>query len=523
MAKPPPRDTSEFQQTRVRDFRDLDNTLVAPMVLPEMRRRKVPEPPRPTRATALPPPPAPRAPAADVIPITRARTTPPKSFHASNSGWDLPKAPPSPRGRNSAGSHPVINRDATIVERVPPEFLTSPSPAVSGSSALAPVPQLREPTPAPAPAAPVLVTPENQWAIFEQLGLGQPKKQTQQQNMQKTLVSAYRLLGFVVLTLIVAILVGYIATSAFYFVSDSWIQPMKVSRTDERVLALESQLVEQQNVRDRIVADLAHADRYIAVQQTYQAEFAKAIRADLTGREKALGRTRALAKEYEGARHRIQKSNRAYASASQKKMAQEYAAGLIDRNDMLSGKFQLAQITNSNLSLAERQAEYEERATELEAEAEALDAILSENGGDSALSYDVLKIKQEYELSRLETTKAIEGRVALQAALERQEAVIDGLRQSPWLRAIAEDANVAFIPYENLDNVQIGVGVYGCALEMIWCDRVGKVIEVMPGEVTFKHPHREKILRGQMVVIDLDDASAAEDDVLFVGGAPLLL
>jgi hypothetical protein len=516
MAKHPPRDTSEHKTT-VRDFRDLDKTLVAPMVLPAPPRRKVPEPPRSSRAPALPPPPRPSP--ADVIPITRARTTPPKSFHASSSGWDLPKQPPAPHSRNAAGAHRAVSRDATIVERIPPEFLSAP--AVSGSSALAAQPELREPTPAPAP--PVLVTPQNQWAVFEQLGLGPPKKQTQQQNMQKTLVSAYRLLGFAVLTLIVAVLVGYIATSAFYFVSDSWIQPMKVSRTDERVLALESQLVEQQNIRDRIVADLAHADRYIAVQQAYQGEFAAAIRADLSGRQRSLDRTRALAKEYEGARHRIQKSNRAYASASQKKMAQEYAAGLIDRSDMLAGKFQVAQITSSNLSLAERQAEYEERAAELAAEAEALDAILSENGGESALSYDVLKIKQEYELSRLETTKAIEGRVALQSALERQDAVIAGLEQSPWLRAIADDANVAFVPYENLDNVSVGVGVYGCALEMIWCDRVGKVIEVMPGEVTFKHPHREKILRGQMVVIDLEDGSAAEDDVLFVGGAPLLL
>ena len=514
MAKPPPRDFVD-QPTRVREVRDLDKTLVAPMVLPAAPRRKVPEPPRSSKAPALPPPPA-RLPAADVIPITRARTTPPKSFHASNSGWELPKQPARP-----PAPHNRVGRDATIVERIPPEFLTAPAPAVSGSSALATQPELREPTPAPAP--PVMVTPQNQWAVFEQLGLGQPKKQAQQQNMQKTLVSAYRLLGFAVLTLIVAVLVGYIATSAFYFVSDSWIQPMKVSRTDERVLALESQLVEQQNIRDRIVADLAHADRYIAVQQSYQGEFAAAIRADLTGRQKSLDRARTLAKEYEGARYRISKSNRAYASASQKKMAQEYAAGLIDRQDMLAGKFQVAQITSSNLTLAERQAEYEERAAELEAEAEALDAILTENGGENALSYDVLKIKQEYELSRLETTKAIEGRIALQSALERQDAVIDGLRQSPWMRAIAEDANVAFVPYENLDNVSPGVGVYGCALEMIWCDRVGKVTEVMPGEVTFKHPHREKILRGQMVVIDLDDASAAEDDVLFVGGAPLLL
>lgn len=543
MPKQTPRDTRPEPVPSFRDPAALPR--VAPAARPPAPRRAVPEPPRP-KAGPPKPVPLPAPPTADVIPITRARTTPPRSFNASASGWDLPRA-----ARNPAGSLPAFPppADPTIVDRripimgpatsaapkLPPAPVAAPVAARPAPAPVVPAPVVhappvtapKQPTPLPLPApvetAPVLAAPGNQWAVFEALGLGPPKNDQKKHNYQKTIVSAYRALGFGILTIIVLVLLGYIATSAFYFVSDSWIQPMKVSRTDERVLQLEAQLVEQQNVRDRILADLAHADRYIAVQQSYQAEFADAIRADLSGRQRALDRVRGLAEEYAGARQKIQRSNAAYASSSRRKMAQEYAAGLIDRNDMLSGKFQLAQISSSNLSLAERQAEYEQRAAELEAEAAALDAILSESGGDGALSYDVLKIKQEYELSRLETAKAIEMREALKASLERQDAVIGGLRQSPWLRAIADDANVAFVPYENLDNVSKGSDVYGCALEMFWCDDVGNVIEVLPGEVTFKHPHREKILRGQMVVIDLDEADAAEDDVLFVGGKPLLL
>jgi hypothetical protein len=289
------------------------------------------------------------------------------------------------------------------------------------------------------------------------------------------------------------------------------------------VLTLQSQLTEQENTKDRIVAELNHADRYIAVQQTYQGEFAAAIRADLTGRKAALNRVRELASGYASARDRVRRSNQAYAAASQKKMAEEYAAGLIDRGQMLSGKFQLAQITSSNLTLAERQAEYENRATDLEAEAQALDAILDQKGGTSALSYDVLKIKQEYELSRLETQKAIENREALKSSLERQEKVVDGLKQSPYLRAVDGNANVAFVPYSNMDDVRAGAPLYGCALEMLFCRKVGKIVEVMQGEVSFKHPHREKVLRGRMIVVDLKDKGAAEDEVLFVGGRPLLL
>jgi hypothetical protein len=190
---------------------------------------------------------------------------------------------------------------------------------------------------------------------------------------------------------------------------------------------------------------------------------------------------------------------------------------------MLSGKFQLAQITSSNLTLAERQSEYEDRAAALQAEAEALDAILDEKGGSAALSYDVLKIKQEYEMSRLESQKAIENRQALKNSLVRQQQVVDGLKQSPYLRAALGDASVAFVPYGNMDDLKAGSPLYGCALEMVFCRKVGKVVEVLPGEVQFKHPHREKVLRGQMIVVELKDQSAAEDDVLFVGGRPLLI
>ena len=48
--------------------------------------------------------------------------------------------------------------------------------------------------------------------------------------------------------------------------------------------------------------------------------------------------------------------------------------------------------------------------------------------------------------------------------------------------------------------------------------------ELLPGEVTYKHPFREKDLRGQMVDLDLDDdeRDAVAKSVLFVGGRPML-
>ena len=41
------------------------------------------------------------------------------------------------------------------------------------------------------------------------------------------------------------------------------------------------------------------------------------------------------------------------------------------------------------------------------------------------MSYDVLRIKQEYEASRLETQRAIENRDMLKSALVREDKLLD--------------------------------------------------------------------------------------------------
>jgi hypothetical protein len=141
------------------------------------------------------------------------------------------------------------------------------------------------------------------------------------------------------------------------------------------------------------------------------------------------------------------------------------------------------------------------------------------------LSYDVLRIKQEYETSRLATARAMANREALRAALGRQKAILDSLAQQPYLRALADKATVAFVPYGNLGNLGKGTTLYSCSMEMIWCHEVGKVREILPGEVQFKHPHKEKMLRGQLVELDLDpgESDVARKDTLFLGSRPLWL
>jgi hypothetical protein len=362
----------------------------------------------------------------------------------------------------------------------------------------------------------------SRWASFEALGLGPPTATPRAWSTH--VINAYRALGFAILTIIVIVLVGYITKSAFFYLSDTWVVPMAISPTDEKVVSLQAQLAERLTSRDRTVAELDQAERQIAMHEEFQAEFAKAIKSDLDGRKAALARMYELADQAATTRAHIRRSNAAYASASQKRMTEEWRAGLIDRSGMLSGKFQLAQISSSNLSLAERQAEYETRAADLEAQTRSLEALLAQApSGEGTFSYDVLKIKQDYEASRLEIKRAIEMRDMLRAALAREDKLVEALQQASLLRALDAEAHVAFVPYGNLDGVRPRAELYGCALSMVFCKQVGVVREVLPGEVSWKHPHRDKVMRGQLILLDLKDGSAATDEVLFVGGRPLLL
>ena len=427
---------------------------------------------------------------------------------------------------------PVIAPPPPVI--APPLPVIALPPTSANDDFAAEAPTTFAPPPAMAPPA-----EGDKWAVFERLGLGKPKdlqlggllgrlaqRFPDAKKASSWIISLYRLLGFSILTIIVVVLVGYITTTAFFYVSDTWVVPMAITPMDEKVISLEAQVSTQQDQRDRIADELNQAERAIIAQQEFQTEFAKAIRGDLEHRKQALARMKNLANTAAGTRAAISNQNRAYAGAARKRMREEYAAGLIDRDAMLSGKFQLAQISSSNLSLAERQAEFETCAAELEATTRSLDTILAnaEDTGDIGLSYEVLQIKQQYDTSRLELAKAVEQRDSLKASLARQDRVLTNLKSSAYLRAMHDQATVAFVPYGNLADVKAGEPLYACKLTMVFCYHVGEVIAVVPGEVQFRHPHRDKNLRGQLVEVkfDDDDPEAATQDHLFVGGKPFI-
>lgn len=423
-----------------------------------------------------------------------------------SSAWRAPprltSVPPIPPELDVASTIPFIR-----VEEIPDDVAEVAEQLARAESVVTKMPE------APAPET----TPAEEWAEFKRIGLG--PKAPLSAGVGKLVVAAYRVLGFAILTTIVFALVGYLATAGFYMVSTSWVVPTIMSPSDDKVVALKSELAAQQNERERIARELTDAEHAMTAEQSFQAKFAAAIASDRDGRLSALHRTRALAGAAAQTRAEIRATSEAFARDASDRMAEQYGAGMIDRHDMLDGKHQLAQISSTNLSLAERQAAFETESSELARQAKALDALLSD--GNAPLSYDALKIKRDYDASQLALSKAIAVRDTLRASLTRQDELLATLRSSAYLRAATAGATVALVPYTNLENATPGAPLYACKLAMVWCHQVGRVVKVVQGEVQVRHPHKDAVVRGQMIELELTDADAAHDNVLFAGGKPL--
>lgn len=415
---------------------------------------------------------------------------------------------PSDGARTALGT--ALSASASSATQAP--ALTRTLPAVSVDT-LTTLRIAREPTEPPLK----IVKRDEQWQRFENMGLGARAVS----KAQKLVVSTYRLVGFGILTLVVFVLLGYIAVTAFYFFNRTWVAPIVISASDENVVALQSQLAAQENQRANLVGELQQAERAIAAEQLFHLQFVKAIKKDLAGRRIALDRAKQLSQAAATTREEIRTTNADYSQSTVARMGDDFAAGMIDRDAMLAGKVQLAQISTANLSLAERQNEFDERAAELAVQTQSLDAILANKSATAALSYDVLRIARDYEASKLALARELGNRDRLKASIERQDQIIAGLNRSSYLRAIADHATVALVPYANLGNVKKGTPLYGCRLKMMICRQVGTVLEVLPGEVQVRHPSRDMIVRGRMVEMQLSEPDAAQDMVLFAGGAPL--
>ncbi len=104
------------------------------------------------------------------------------------------------------------------------------------------------------------------------------------------------------------------------------------------------------------------------------------------------------------------------------------------------------------------------------------------------------------------------------------------LKDSSYYRAMeGNGANLAFVPYENRENVKAGSPVYRCRLLVLFCRRIGTVKEVLNDEQTVEFPifnvRFSRTMRGTFAVLDIapDEQDAMRDKLFFVNSKPLLI
>ena len=144
-----------------------------------------------------------------------------------------------------------------------------------------------------------------------------------------------------------------------------------------------------------------------------------------------------------------------------------------------------------------------------------------------ARSYEAMVARRAFSESIIERERnaarkqAIERKIrTLDHAIARYDRIIEQIRESAYIVATEKHVQVAFVPYENLDEVAEGDRIYACRWGLVWCRSVGSVGPQLQGEVTDTHPNSGKPLRGVMVEIRLDEAAASKERTLFAGSKP---
>ncbi|TPV93613.1 MAG: hypothetical protein B7733_19705 [Myxococcales bacterium FL481] len=357
----------------------------------------------------------------------------------------------------------------------------------------------------------------------------------------KLLVTVYKLLGFAVLALLLAGLVGYLAIFGIYFIHDAWVVPAVISPTDSRVLDLRTRLAHEHSLREKLAADrveLVDLSRRATATSELQRGFAKDIEQAIdrdakTQQAHAASLDRRRRRQAAAARN-ITRDLAGHSAHAKKRLDEALEANMISHDEYVRGGLQLVQMQRMELALAQEAADLEGEVESATARAQALQSLANAAARDrsgSGASYEVSRLYREMQQARAAAGRAADEanmhgkRIeALDRAIAQYDEVIETIQSAPILRAAEERVYVGFVPYDNLHEFTPGRELYACTVAaLVGCRAIGTVGAILDGEVSVRHPVYNRDVRGQMVALDLDSERWVREPVLHVGRAPLLL
>ena len=156
--------------------------------------------------------------------------------------------------------------------------------------------------------------------------------------------------------------------------------------------------------RAEIIARLHSAQRLMSAESGFQAKYRHAVQSDLTAREAELDKVYDLEQEHSRAKQEIAKSRAAYVDMSREEMQAMLDARLVKKDTVVNANYQLSQLANANLTLAEKEAEIQNRKAQLEREISALSTAPGPRAGrrpGSERNYTTLRMEEDYTRSMM--------------------------------------------------------------------------------------------------------------------------
>lgn len=348
---------------------------------------------------------------------------------------------------------------------------------------------------------------------------------------QKFIVKAYRMLAMGVLTCVLLAAASYFCLVLLYGLNSSWGAPVILTKSSPRILAMSAESFRARQGLDTVVGQVE-----LRKGEIQGLEVQKASLEDLVKRyEGALQSQKRLDSGLSGSLSQLARDKRAVdnktaevVAANRKTEAaieRELAAGVITAETASRMRGQMV-ATEASLSAGRiGTASLEHQMSELTSGIATLDGgaaspkALENLARLAALKNELSDVTLKLEQARRELT-------VKQGEVESLTAFLNTLKNSPYFRVAQGGQSVnefAFVPYDNAASAVVGAPVYSCLLEVVFCRKVGTIKGVTGDEEKGRHPIFQRDLRGTLVELDLTNAAAAKNRVLFFGSAPLFL
>jgi hypothetical protein len=318
---------------------------------------------------------------------------------------------------------------------------------------------------------------------------------------------------------------GYLARGGYYAAVDSWVVPSTLTPESDAAIQMNLQLNDQLVERTRLHAESERNDADI-ISVSAAIRRLEMLRDDSDGAlvwsareaaDRATSMTLSISslREQRALLHSMLLRGKTQASKTEKNVKDGLASDEErERDQQALAQTQLAMVEVDRQVQASRNERDElmRMSTALKTHSTSADGRAPE-----VVDREERDVRLVLEIEKLEAEKRslAAAKLANDEALAKRDESIADLRSRPLFRALQERLDLAFVPYAQLKNVAVGSELVSCSGVVFGCRVVGRVAEILPGEVATSDPWAD-MARGQYVVLDLSDRDAAHEKTLRV-------